>query len=220
MALSILKNRYIQYTIIGIFTVLSFVGSAQLSQLNSGFLQSLTQQVGIAGILWYIGLLIASVVVSPVSTGFLLPVAANSWGPFLAAIFSIIGWGSGAIIAFVIARKYGERLVGHFGPVKKMRAVEAAIPRKNVFLYVVLLRVAFPVELLSYALGIFSSMKFWPYFFSTLIGITPFSFLFSYASVSNVWIQSAVALLWVMAFISGSYYVYVRTVAKAKKYEL
>tara|TARA_B100000745_G_scaffold219274_1_gene145989 strand:+ start:5003 stop:5641 length:639 start_codon:yes stop_codon:yes gene_type:complete len=195
----------------GIATAILFVLIAQVSQLQSDFLKDMTQQVGVFGIFSYIFLLIVAIVIAPISTGFLLPVAANSWGPLLTALFSLTGWTIGAVIAFVVSRKYGLRWVAHFESVKKMRDIEAAIPRQHVFWFVVLLRMAFPVEVLSYALGIFSTMSLRAFIASTIIGITPFTFLFSYASVGSLWLQILTASLGFGTFAAGAYYVYVHT---------
>lgn len=37
-----------------------------------------------------------------------------------------------------------------------------------------------PADILSYVLGLFSKIKFWPYFFATIIGMIPAAFLLSY----------------------------------------
>lgn len=206
-----MKRTYVQWFFVGVLSIVIFVVLAQLAQTHRAMLQELTLQTGILGVLSYVGLLALAIVVAPISTAFLLPIAANSWGPFLAAVYSISGWTIGSLIAFLLARKFGLRWVGQFGPIQKIRSLEASLPKKNVFWYVVLLRLAFPVDVLSYALGLFSSMTFRAFFWSTVIGVTPFSFLFAYASVSTVWAQGAVALLGVVVFIGGSYYVYIHS---------
>ena len=37
-----------------------------------------------------------------------------------------------------------------------------------------------PVDILSYALGLFSKIKFWPYVIATFIGVIPVTFLLAY----------------------------------------
>ena len=44
-----------------------------------------------------------------------------------------------------------------------------------------LLRILIPVDILSYALGLISAMPLSHYILATAIGITPFSFIWSYA---------------------------------------
>jgi uncharacterized membrane protein YdjX (TVP38/TMEM64 family) len=59
---------------------------------------------GPVSILIYISLLIIATVVAPISVIPLMPVASGVWGWPLTAVFSITGWGIGAVIAFTLAR--------------------------------------------------------------------------------------------------------------------
>ena len=105
------KIKYIQYIVGAVLATLAFVAISEVSQSYSDILQNLTEQAGLIGIVSYIGIMIISIVVAPIGTGFLPPVAANSWGPVTAAIYSITGWTIGAMIAFFLAKKYGLKLV-------------------------------------------------------------------------------------------------------------
>lgn len=192
---------------LGIVSLGGFILLAQLSQMHSELLQRIVAHVGVFGAFVYVALLVVAVVVAPVSTGFLLPIAANTWGPFLAAILSLSGWTLGAGIAFLISRKYGLRFVGHFGIVQKLRAVEEVIPRQHMFIVVLLLRMALPVEILSYALGVFSRMRFTPYIISTVIGIAPLTFLLSYASVGSIYLQIVAGFVSASALVVGISYI-------------
>ena len=203
-----MKIRYIQYIIGALVAALAFVAISEVSQSYSETLQNLTEQAGLLGIFSYIVIMIISIVIAPIGTGFLLPIAANSWGPISAAIYSIVGWTIGAMTAFFLAKKYGIKLVKNVKTIQRLRTVEKAIPQRNVFLVVVLLRMAFPVDLLSYALGIFSSMGYGMFFWSTVIGISPFAFIFSYAAVSSITSQVLVSTLGSFVFFIGVYYMF------------
>lgn len=63
------------------------------------------------------------------------------------------------------------------------------LPKRYLFIAVVFLRIALPVDLLSYALGLFGVMRFWPYIIATIIGVTPFAFIFSYIADFDVLFQ-------------------------------
>ena len=54
------------------------------------------------------------------------------------------------------------------------------MPKEDQFWTMVFLRMILPVDILSYALGIFSNVKFGPYVASTLLGKIPLIFLLSY----------------------------------------
>ncbi len=203
-----MKKKYILYILTAILATVLFVVISQVSQMYSADLQRLTAQAGILGMVSYVGVMIVSIVVAPIGTGFLLPVAANSWGPVLAAVLSIVGWTIGSLIAFYLARKYGLSMVKNVKTIKHLRALEQAIPKHNIFIAVVLLRIALPVDLLSYALGIFSTMSYRMFFFSTVLGISPFAFIFMYAATSTVSMQIWVSIFGSFLMFAGIYYVY------------
>ncbi len=212
-----MKITYLYYIAGAIVATVVFVVLSQVSQEYSGILQSYTQQAGSLGVFSYITAMAASIVVAPLGTGFLLPVAANSWGPLWAAVYSITGWTIGSMIAFWLSKKYGLKLVKNVKTIQKLRELERAMPRRHIFLVVVLLRIALPVDLLSYALGIFSTMGYWTFFWSTVIGITPFAVLTMYAATSTVTMQIAVSVLGAMSMFVGVYYIYSFSTTKEGK---
>jgi len=110
----------------------------------------------------------------------LIPVVSNIYGWFLAGVVTVIGWTFGSIIVFFISRKYGVPLIKKFVSLKKINKFESKIPKENLFIDIVLLRMIIPVDILSYALGLFSKVKFKTYVLATIIGITPFAFVFSF----------------------------------------
>ena len=202
------RSTHIQYVVASIATLVLFLGVAHLSQMNQSFLENITAQASIVGVVSYICMLVLAVVIAPVSTFFLLPVAAVSYGPMLAAVYTIVGWTMGSMIAFYLARRFGLRWVGKIERVQQLRAIEAALPRRHVFFIVMLLRTTRPVDILSYALGIFSSMSYRSFFLATMLGIAPFTFLLTHASVSTLKYQISVFLIGCLLFAAGAYYVY------------
>ncbi len=140
--------------------------------------------------LYVVGATIATIVPTMVFLP-LLPLAVTLWGSFLAAVLSITAWTLGAIVAFVLARRYGHPLARHFVGKEKMAKIAKLFPEHHLFLGVVLLRVVLPVDLVSYALGVLNLMRFWPYVAATFIGITPFAFAFSYLADAPARAQAA-----------------------------
>lgn len=139
---------------------------------------------GIFNMALYTGVSAIAVIISPISTFPLLPIASMAWGWIIAGTLSIIGWTIGAQIAFFIARYMGKHFIQQIISIEKLSSFEKHIPKNNLFWTVVFLRIIIPVDVLSYALGLFSSMKPWPYFWSTFIGITPLAFIFAYLGES------------------------------------
>ncbi len=132
------------------------------------------------GILIYILISIIAIVIAPISMMPLVPIASNLWGWFYSGIIHIIGWTLGSIIVFFISRRYGVPLIKKFVSLEKINKFESKIPKENLFIDIVLLRMIIPIDILSYALGLFSKVDFKTYVLATLIGIIPFTFAFSY----------------------------------------
>lgn len=168
---------------IGVGVIVSlFVISTILAQQFSGQLQSYVEGYGIYGIFFYVIITILSVVLAPLNTLFLLPIATAIWGPLVAAFLSIIGWTLGALVAYFLARVFGHPLVIRFANLKRIDEISRALPKRNIFIWIVLARMALPVDILSYALGLFIVIPYRTYALATLIGVSPFAFIFAYAS--------------------------------------
>ncbi len=183
------KEFYVELMLVFIlFIILSY-----FVQTNTDIVRTYIRDDYI-GIILYIIITIIAVVIAPISATPLLPIASNLWGWFAAALLSIFGWTMGALIAFFLARRYGLPLVKKIVPLKRLKKVEDQIPQDNLFWLVVLMRMAVPVDLLSYALGLFTKMKYKDYILATIIGISPFAFVLAYLGEVPVLYQ-------VMAFI-------------------
>ncbi|MCP6720259.1 MAG: VTT domain-containing protein [Patescibacteria group bacterium] len=175
-----MKNKEI---IVVVVILILFLLAGYFAREYSEALKGLIQFQGPSGMLLYVLGAIVATVIAPLSFLPFLPVAVALWGSFIAAVLSIIAWTAGAIIAFTLARRYGHPLVHKIVNMKKIERFENLIPPQNLFWSVVFMRVALPVDLLSYALGLFTEMRFGPYVLATVIGITPFAFVFSYLVV-------------------------------------
>jgi len=127
----------------------------------------------------YILLLVASVVLAPFTMPLFL-VSGGIFGPMVASIYNIVGWGIGAIAAFLLARLLGRPALSKFVSLKRIDEYEEKIPKDIEFWGIVLLRIIVPVDLLSYFLGFFSSISFSRYTVATFIGIAPFAIIFAY----------------------------------------
>ena len=183
--MKISKKEIIAVIFLAIFLALAFFTTRYYSDL----VREATDKTGIWGALLYVAITVLAVVVAPISTLPLVIVAVSAWGNFIAAVLSIIGWTLGAVIAFILARVFGRPLVARLVNLERVRAIENKIPQKNFFWSVVFLRMVLPVDILSYGLGLFSNMKFLPYLTSTIIGVIPFAFIFSYSTKLPVFYQ-------------------------------
>ena len=69
---------------------------------------------------------------------------------------------------------------------KLVEEIEKMIPDEHIFWSLVFLRIALPVDVLSYALGALTTIRLRVYLLATLIGIVPFAFIFAYAAKVSI----------------------------------
>jgi|GEM_PF-310296 len=119
-------------------------------------------------------------IIAPVSSVPLIPIALHLWGWEIASILNLVSWTLGSYVAFLIASKFGRPIIKRFVSLSKIERLERMIPKEHVFWTIVLLRIIVPVDILSYALGLFSKVKMRDYIMATIVGITPFTIIFSY----------------------------------------
>lgn len=62
---------------------------------------------------------------------------------------------------------------------------------------------AVPVDILSYAIGLFASVSLRSYILATFMGITPFAFVFPYAARASLWLQILGGILALIAVYLG-----------------
>jgi len=106
------KQHLTKKEIAGLIAIAAvFIASAYLSQIYGDSLKLLIQGHEISGAFFYVVISIVSVVLAPLNTLFLLPIATALWGPNVAAFLSIVGWTIGGLIAYFIARRYGKPII-------------------------------------------------------------------------------------------------------------
>jgi len=165
-----------------------FILSSYIVRTNIDFFKDLIGTSSI-GILIYLFITIVAVVIAPITMVPLIPVVSNIYGWFPAGVFTFTGWVIGSFIVFFLCRKYGVNLIKKFVPLKQINKIESKIPKENLFIDILLLRMIIPVDILSYGLGLFSKVDFKTYAIATMIGIIPFTFVYSYLGTVPLWYQ-------------------------------
>lgn len=156
----------------------------------------------LVGMVIYGLIAIGAIVVAPISSLPLVPIAAAAWGSFATLVVTVITWTIGSIAAFLLARRYGKKILGRVVDLESMQRLESMMDERDVFVSALLLRMIIPVDILSYALGLFSTIRLVPYIVATLIGIIPFTIFFSYAIIIPMRYQVALAI-GMFALITG-----------------
>ncbi|MCF7815410.1 MAG: VTT domain-containing protein [Candidatus Pacebacteria bacterium] len=127
-------------------------------------------------------IMFATTVLAPLTAIPLVPMVAPFLGPFTTGVACFTGWILGAVVAFVIGKKYGQPFVSRFIDMQTIKKYESYIKPDISFLMIVVLRMVVPVDVLSYALGIFTTtISLRTYTLASMIGIVWFSFALAYA---------------------------------------
>ena len=160
--------------IISLFILLSY-----LTQRNIVYLQDLIG-TSFQNMIIYVFIFTASVIIAPINSEPLIPLASQLWGWQIAGFLTLIGWSIGSLIAFLIARHYGVRIVKKFVSLKKVEQFQKIIPQENIFWSIVFLRLTIQVDILSYVIGFLSNISAKKYFIASLIGFAPLAFILAY----------------------------------------
>lgn len=157
--------------LIALFVVVTYFANA-----HQAVLQSFVENSPAAGVFIYLVLGMFDAVIAPGSTLPLVPVAGKLWGALGGGLLTIGGWVWGSTVAFWLARRFGEPVVKHLASEKKIETVKTYIP-ENLFWGVVLIRLVLPLDVTSYALGLFTTIGYGEYIAATIVGVAPGAFL-------------------------------------------
>ncbi len=182
--------------IIALFIFFSFI-----IQKNIHFFDQLINK-SLTGILIYILIVIIAMVFAPITSIPLIPVMSAIWGWPLTAIISVIAWTTGAIAIFGITRKLGTKTLSKLIPMDQLYKIEKKMPEKNIIISTLFLRMIIPADILSYALGFFTKMKFAPYVIISFIGFIPGAFILAYIGKIHFIYQLIGALVFLILFLS------------------
>lgn len=191
-------------------TLILFIIVSYFSNKYSVEINNLIVPANIYGIFVYLILVIIAVVIAPLDTLPLMPIAVAIWGPLLTAFLTIIGWTAGSSIAFWIARRFGKKLVCRIVNVCKLEEFELKLADQNIFWLIILARIFLPVDIISYAIGLFTKISWRLYLVATIIGMVPFAFIYSYGVTLPI-IYQVIAGIVICLILLGSY-------VKLKKY--
>ncbi len=177
------------FSLISILVILIlFVIVSYFTQENLPYLQSLISNTFL-GMGVYFLIIILEVVLAPITVIPLIPLASGLFGWVVAGALTLIGWTAGSLIAFFIARKGGVPLIERFVPLKKIQKLEKLILEDHLFIGIILLRILIPIDVMSYAIGLFSRVDWKKYTLASFIGFVPLSFFLAYSGSLPVYYQ-------------------------------
>ena len=142
-------------------------------------LEQSIQSWGWLGVLAYIGILILSVVISPIPSAPLAIAAGMVWGPIWAGIYSVIGGFLGGLLAYFIGYTLGRSAVRALTG----KLIYFSKDRGEIYLgWVIFITRLLPIlsfDLISYGAGI-TGLSLSIYVTATLLGMIPSTFLLTF----------------------------------------
>lgn len=172
-----------------------FAASSYYAERYTDVISAFVSRGGVLAMVGYVFIVIVAVVVAPITSVPLVPVAAHVWGVPVAAFLSTVGAVAGAMIAFGIARKFGILIVKKIINENRLTRIQKLIPNHHIFWWVLVLRIVTPVDALSYAIGIFTKIKWKQYLLATTFGIIPFEIFYAYAGTLTLRQQLVMAAI-------------------------
>ncbi|MBI5716789.1 MAG: VTT domain-containing protein [Burkholderiales bacterium] len=145
----------------------------------------------------------ALAVVLPLASNLpLVPIAVLAWGPGWTAMWLLLGWIAGSMIAFTLGRYARGSILRRFPSVQRHADIDRLIHPRWRLASLISLRMTFPVDVLSYALGLFSrSTSLAETTLSTAVGAAPFAFVFAWFPTMSGAMQWAVLAASTAVFI-------------------
>lgn len=193
----------------GLWVLLLFAGGLFLARHFAAQIQGLLASHAAAGM----GMFIASATIAvlmPLATNLpLVPAAVVAWGPWWTATLLMLGWLAGAAMAFALGRHARQLTLRHFPSARRHADIDRLIDPRHRLLSLVLLRMTFPVDVLSYSLGLFSkSTTAGENLLSTALGAAPFALLFALLPTLEAGVQMLVLAVSTLAFLAYARWVW------------
>jgi uncharacterized membrane protein YdjX (TVP38/TMEM64 family) len=187
----------------GLWVLALFVASVAVARWYAEPIKAALTAHGALGVAVFV-VSSALAVLMPAMTNLpLVPLAVLAWGPWWTAALLLLGWTAGSALSFALGRHARDLILRHFPSVQRHADIERLIHPRQRLASLVLLRMTFPVDVLSYALGLFSPRTtLAESTLATMIGAAPFALLFALAPVLRPLAQLALFVGSALVFVA------------------
>jgi uncharacterized membrane protein YdjX (TVP38/TMEM64 family) len=186
-----------------------FVAGVFVARNYASPIQGLLADYAAIGVGIFIASSVLAVLLPLLSNLPLVPAAVVAWGPWWTAGLLLLGWIIGAALAFTVGRHGRAHTLRHFPSVQRHADIDRLIHPRHRLLSLILLRMTFPVDVLSYSLGLFSrSTTLGENVLSTMIGAAPFALLFALLPTLSATAQLTIFGGSVLAFLAYASWVW------------
>ena len=192
----------------GLGVVVLFAAAMVLVRQFAAPIQAVVSEHSHLGIVVFVASSALAVLMPLLTNLPLLPVAVLAWGPWWTAWLLLLGWVAGAALSFWLGRHARAAILRRFPSVSRHADIDRLIDPRHRLASLIVLRMTFPVDVLSYALGLFSRhTTLADNALSTALGAAPFALLFAWFPALSVPAQVALFVASVLAFAAYSWWV-------------
>lgn len=185
----------------GAWVVALFTAAVLLAREYSAPIQAVLQAHPRLAIVVFVVTTVVAVLAPFLTNLPLVPLAVLAWGPAWTALLLLSGWVAGATLAFVLGRYAGRFILRHFPSATRHANIDRLIHPSHRLASLIVLRMTFPVDVLSYALGMFSrSTTLTENLVSTALGAAPFAVLFALFPALSATTQFAIFAICALVF--------------------
>jgi uncharacterized membrane protein YdjX (TVP38/TMEM64 family) len=185
----------------GLLVIALFVAAMWLARSYSVAAQELLTAHPRLGIAIFVATSAWAVLMPAMTNLPLLPFAVLAWGPWASAALLLGGWMLGASLSFALGRYASAWVMRRFPSAARYADIDRLIHPRHRMLSLVMLRMTFPVDVLSYALGLFSRRTtLGECLLSTTLGAAPFALLFAHLPTLSATVQLLTFAASVLAF--------------------
>ncbi|MEZ5650003.1 MAG: hypothetical protein R3E87_05575 [Burkholderiaceae bacterium] len=187
----------------GLGVVVLFVLAIWLTRHYEATVHDVLSGHAVLGITLFFLTSVVAVLMPMASNLALVPAFVIVWGPWWTAAVLLAGWIVGAALSFALGRHARLLILRRFPSAQRHAQIDRMIHPRHRMASLVLLRMTFPVDVLSYALGLFSARTtVLENALSTAIGATPFALLFSWLPVLSGPVQMIVFVASTLSFVA------------------
>ncbi len=158
-----------------LFIVVSLVTQAHVADLQALF-GSVHPAVSI-GLFVLLGILL--VVIPFASILPFMPIAVALWGWPVTAALTVVAWVAGGQILFEVARVFGKPVVSKVLSPSQLRTFSRIVGGKGL-LHAILIRLVVHGDMISYAFGLFTSMRRSEFLLTSAVGVLPAAVIYAY----------------------------------------
>lgn len=192
----------------GLGVLLLFAAGLWLAHQYAGPISDTLATHAVLGVLVFFVSAVVAVLVPLLTNLPLMPLAVLAWGPWWSALILMLGWVAGSALSFLLGRHARVAILRRFPSVQRHAQIDRLIHPQHRLLSLVMLRMTFPVDVLSYALGLFSARtSLLESITSTTLGAAPFAVLFALFPTLSGGTQWAVFGASVLGFVVYAWWV-------------